>query len=682
MLSCMVMVPSMGCGHPSGSPRSPAGPAGYRCPMLIDFASITPKTVAALTERLVAEGHQAIEALVAVAGSRTYDNNLRPMDVIEAALADHFGVGPFVGYVHPDPEVRAAARRSEEALSKWVLEVAFRPDLYEAVDEFARSPEGEALEGEPARFLAFTMRDFRKAGHELDPEARDQLRRISQRLIELSVAFEQNIADHRDHLTVTAEDLIGLPPGYIDRLRPGPADGTFEITMAYPDVIPFMDNAVRRDLREALAFKFNNRAVEPNRPILEEAARLRRRVARLFGVPSWAHHRMDDRMAKTPERVEAFYAGLLPALTAKGHEELEAMAKLLAEDTGETALRPWDWRYYDTQLRKRDYGVDPAEVAPYFPLQRVLGGLFEVTGDVFGLDYVEMTGEPTWHPDVQAFAVRDRDSGRSIGAFYMDLFPREGKFSHAAAFPLVPGRRRDGTYQRPISAIVANFTKPTGDQPSLLLHDEVVTLFHEFGHILHQVLTQVEMTRFSGSNTERDFVEAPSQIMEHWTWSAPVLARFARHHLTDEPIPPELVDRLVAARNLNVGLTTLRQIGLGMFDLALHGPDPDRDLDEIHRTSAAVGLLPLQEGTFAPASFGHLMGGYDAGYYGYLWSEVYGDDMFSRFESAGGVDPAVGAEYRRLILERGGSLDGMELLRDFLGREPDNRAFLRKRGIS
>jgi Zn-dependent oligopeptidase len=233
-----------------------------------------------------------------------------------------------------------------------------------------------------------------------------------------------------------------------------------------------------------------------------------------------------------------------------------------------------------------------------------------------------------------------------------------------------------------VSAIVCNFPRPSGDTPSLLTHREVLTFFHEFGHVLHGVLTTADLVRFSGVATERDFVEAPSQIMEHWTWQADVLARFARHHRTGEPIPPDLVERLVAARRLNVGLATLRQIQFALLDLRLHDADTPKDLDAINAEAAAVTPFPVVPGTFFPASFGHLMGGYDAGYYGYLWSEVYGDDMFSRFEAEGITSPRVGADYRRAILEPGGTRDAIDLLRDFLGREPDDQAFLRKLGLA
>jgi Zn-dependent oligopeptidase len=295
-----------------------------------------------------------------------------------------------------------------------------------------------------------------------------------------------------------------------------------------------------------------------------------------------------------------------------------------------------------------------------------------------------------WHPDVRTFAIADRATGERIAITHMDLHPREGKYSHAAAFNLVPGRRLDdGSYRTPVSCIVANFTKPSAGRPSLLTHDEVVTFFHEFGHILHQTLTRAETARFSGTRTERDFVEAPSQIMEHWCWRPDVLARFAFHYRTGEPIPQGLVEQIVAARNLNVGVAKLRQVQFGVLDMGLHGPrrpeevtDGERDLDAILRRAEAVSLMPHQDGTFMPANFGHLLTGYDAGYYGYLWSEVFGDDMFSRFAAEGVTDPVVGRRYRTEILERGGSVSANEMLERFLGRRPSNEAFLVKLGIT
>jgi thimet oligopeptidase len=643
----------------------------------------SPEEVTSITDEAIADADAMVADLVS-APERTWDTTMAPLDAIADRLGRAFGAGAFMGYVHPDEEVRTAARAAEERLQQWSVELVFRDDLYAAVSDYVATDDAAGLEGERKRLLDFSLRDLRRAGHELEPEVREEVKKLTSRLVELGVKFEQNIAEHKDALIVTREDLAGLPDSYVEGLEPGDEDGTFKVTMAYPDVVPFMEMADRRDLREELSFKFNSRAVAENRSILEEAVRLRARIADLFGQPSWAHHQLEERMAKEPARVEDFYSELVAPLTDAGRIEIAEMTEMLRDDTGDqdAELQVWDWRYYHTRLRKERHGVDPNQVAEYFPLDSVLKGLLDITGNVFGLDY-ERVGDDTWHPDVRTYEIRDRKDGRHIARFHMDLFPREGKFSHAAAFDLIPGRcLPDGSYQQPESAIVANFTKPSASRPSLLQHSEVETLFHEFGHILHQVLTRAELVRFSGSNTERDFVEAPSQIMEHWTWRPEVLATFARHYETGEPIPEELVKAMVEARNLNIALHTLRQVQFGMLDMGLHGEGAAQaDLDEIHRRSTAIALLPLHQGTFYPASFGHMLGGYDAGYYGYLWSEVYGDDMFSRFEAEGVTDPAVGADYRRAILEAGGSKDGMDLLVDFLGREPSNEAFLRKLGI-
>ena len=651
--------------------------------MLFDYTTVTPESITADVDGTLARADAIVDGIAAGSDSRTYASVLGRLEDVADMTASLFGRTGFMGYVHPDEEMRTTGQQLEEKISKWGIEISFRPDLYRAVKAFAESEEARALTGEKARLLEFTMRDFRKAGHELSESDQARLKELSNRLVELGTQFQKNIADVDDTLVVTRDDLAGMPDWYADSLEPTEDGDRLQITMAYPHVVPFVQNASRRDLREALMFKFNNRAREVNRVILAEAVDIRQEIAELFGQESWAHHLLDERMAEKPENVFEFYDSLLAPLQAAAREEIARMTDLLRRDTDDESaeLQAYDWQYYDTLLRKTEYGVDPNEVAQYFELNQVLDGMFEITGEVFGLTY-ERVDAPTWHPEVITYAIHDAASGDLISHFYMDLFPREAKFSHAAAFPLVPGRRLDdGTYQHPVSAIVANVTKPTEERPSLLQHQEVETMFHEFGHILHQTLTKAELVRFSGTSVERDFVEAPSQIMEHWTWKPDVLQRFARHHETGEPIPEDLVDRLVAAKNLNIALMKLRQVTYGTLDMNLHGPNSDRDLDRALRDANAISLLPTHEGTFFPSSFGHLFG-YDAGYYGYLWSEVYGDDMWSRFEEEGYTSPEVGADYRREILEAGGARDGMDHLRAFLGREPDNTAFLVNIGIA
>jgi thimet oligopeptidase len=645
------------------------------------YLELTPDEIRDGVDAAIEQAEEVLSELIEVSAERDFENTLRPLDRIADIIshADHDFF--FMGSVHPDKEVRTAAKESEEKITKWASDIFFRDDLYTAIRAYAETDSAKALEGEHARLLDHTLRDLRRAGHELDPETRDRVKNLTQREIELGVRFQQNIDEWDDWILATRDELEGLPDSWIDGLDVDEETGKYKVTIAYPHLIPFLENSPRRELREQLRFKFNSVAIEENRKLLEEAIALRQEIAEAFGLPTWAHHRLELRMAKTPERVKEMYDRLREPLAAKGLEEKAVVAALLEADTGDTEVQGWDWSYYDTQQRKTDYGVDNFEVAEYFPLQQVLDGMFELTSEMFGITFEEITDFDTWHDDVQLYAMHEADTGEEIARFYLDLFPREGKYGHAAEFPLIRSRLlEDGTYQNPVCAMVANFTKPTKDQPSLLQHGEVETLFHEFGHVLHQNLGRTELARFSGTSTERDFVEAPSQIMEHWTWRPDVLKRFARHYETGAPIPTDLVDQLVAARLLNKAMWQLRQMTYGWWDQEIHG-GPDRDIDTIYNDGSKISLLPHHEGTFALASFGHLMGGYDASYYGYMWAEVFGDDMFSRFEDEGVTNPEVGLAYRREVLGKGGALDADEMLVNFLGREPSNEAFLKKLGI-
>ena len=670
-------------------PESPSGGTDRaRSAALFDYTTVDAASVEAAARDAIANA-DALAARAAAGGdplsgapAPTFATTLRPLDGALAATAFGYGRSAFMGQVHPDRDVRDAGNVAEERLAKWRVELPFRDDLYRSLHAFSETAEAAALTGERRRLLDHWLREFRRAGQELSPEAREELRALRARLVELEVVFDRNIGEVRDGIDLTPDELEGLPESFVSRLRPGEQPGTRRVTLEYPDVVPFMEQSPRRDLRERLEFREWSKAVEENMHVLVEALHLRRRIADLLAYPSWAHYAMEVRMAGGPDQVERFYGDLVPRAGERAEAEFDVMRDALRAETGDDELHPWDVRYYDRQLRRTLFGVDAERISEYLPLDRVWAGLFEITGEVFGLDYREIADAGAWHPDVRLYEIRDRVSGELLAFAYADLFPREGKFSHAAAFPLVIAHRdASGRREIPVSAIVANFTPPASGRPALLRHEEVVTLFHEFGHVLHMSLSQAEFVRFSGADTESDFVEAPSQIMEHWAWNADVLRRFARHHETGEPIPAGLIDQLVAARNLNVAIRTLRQAYFGRLDLDFHGSAEPNDVEGINREAYAVTGLPFHEGTFFPASFGHLLGGYDAGYYGYLWSKVYGDDMFSRFEAEGVLSPAVGADYRREILEPNGSDDAAVLLRRFLGREPSNAAFLRHLGL-
>jgi thimet oligopeptidase len=661
-------------------------PTGRRLPcgpMLYDYTAATPESVGAETEAAVAEADALVAGAVAAAERPTFDVVLGALELATAAIGRGYGRGGFLGQAHPDAAVRSAGVAAEERLNKWRVGVVFRRDVYEAVRAFADTEAARSLIGEDARLLEHWLRDLRRAGHEISAADRAELERLRTRLVEVEVAFQRNVNDYHDAIEVTRDQLGGLPDAYVDGLAPGPAAGTYRVSLDYPELYPFLELAHDRELRRDLFTRHWRRAIDLNRPLLEEALRLRRRIAALLGRPTWAHHAMEVKMARRPERVREFYAQLLPTLGQQVRRELDVLGDQMHARGADGPVTAWDWRYEHEALRLAEFGLDQNLIAEYFPLETVIEGMLELTGEVFGLTYRALPDAPTWHRDVRAYEVADRATGEHLATFFADLHPREGKFNHAAAFPLVIGHRgADGQRVAPVSAILANFTPPSGDRPSLLKHAEVETLFHEFGHILHMSLSRAAFARFSAAETEWDFVEAPSQIMEHWTWEPSVLARITRHHQTGEPIPADLVDAMRRARWVDVGITIAAQAFYGQLDLALHAEPRVGDLDAVLRAAYAVTGLPYPEGTFMLAGFAHLVGGYDAGYYGYLWAKVIGDDMFGRFAREGVTSATVGGEYRREILEPNGTRDADDLVRAFLGREPSNDEFLRLRGMA
>jgi thimet oligopeptidase len=654
--------------------------------MLYDYTAVTAESVASETDAAIARADALVDAAAASVDAPTFDDTLRTLELAAAAVADAYGRGAFMAQVHPEAAVRDAGQEAEERINKWRVALAFREDVYRAVRAYAATDDAQQLTGERTRLLEHWLRDFRRAGQELEPEQRAELERLRNRLVEIEIAFQRNVNEYEDWIEVTRDQLAGLPDDFVERLRAGETPGTYRVSLDYPELNPFLEQARDRSLRETLSRKSWNQAVEANRVLLTEALELRQRVAELLGHPTWAHHAMEVKMAGRPERVQAFYDELVPSLKAAAEREMTEMGRLLEQNGEQGSVQAWDWLYYDTRQSREQYGVDQNEVSEYLPLDGVLDGMFAITGDVFGLDYRRVDDAKAWHPSVQLYEIHDRDSGELLAHFYADLFPREGKYGHAAAFPLVIGRRQaDGSYAKPVTAIVANFTPPSGDRPALLRHGqhgEVETLFHEFGHVLHMSLTKAEFVRFSGAETEWDFVEAPSQIMEHWVWEPEVMQRFARHYRTGEPLPEELARKMAESRYLNVGIRATRQVWLGSMDLALHTSTTVPDMDRVMRDAFTVTGIAYPEDTFYLSGFAHLVGGYDAGYYGYLWAEVIGDDMFGRFASQGILSPEVGRAYRRAVLEPNGSRPADEILLEFLGRPPSNETYLRMRGMA
>jgi thimet oligopeptidase len=617
------------------------------------------------------------------ASDRTFDNTPAALDRALFDLSDETAADTFLEQVSTTAAVRDAGNQCEVLLSQFNVDVFSREDLYKAMKEYAARK--EPLKGEDARLLEKTLLDFRRSGLELPAATRDEVSGLRKRVAKLEADFGKNINETKDYVVLSRAQLDGVPDDFVAKLER--AGAGYKVGVDYPTYFPFMQNARDPEARRALQEKFDGRAAQANLPILAEALGLRRKAARLLGYSTHADFATEISMAKDPGTVNAFLGRLRGKLKPLGREELEVLLALKRAMEGRASdgvIHAWDWRFYDNLLHKAKYDVDQEKVREYFPADLVVAQLLDVYQKLLGVRFRPIPGGLTWHPDAKLYEITDASGGAPIGYFYMDLFPREGKYSHAAAFNMVTERLLpDGTRRKPVSAIVANFDKPSADRPSLLSHDEVETIFHEFGHIMHQTLTKAKYGRFSGSNVARDFVEAPSQMLENFVWDPAVLASLSGHYKDrSQKLPKELLDKMLAARNADVGLINLRQLLFGTVDMAYHGSHPPSNTTKLYaRVAKDVSLIPMTEGTHPEASFGHIMGGYDAGYYGYLWSKVYAQDMFSVFKADGVMSPRVGRRYREEILERGSSRDEMDSLKAFLGREPNEDAFLELIGL-
>ncbi|OGS38863.1 MAG: hypothetical protein A2506_07775 [Elusimicrobia bacterium RIFOXYD12_FULL_66_9] len=643
-------------------------------------------TPAALLQDCRDAQKRAASALAGLASlpqvSRTFDNTPWAFDRILAQLYEDTSSDQFMKHVSVSSAARSAGNDCETEIGKFYIDVYSREDLYKALKDYAAK--GDALKDDYARLLEKQLLDFRRSGMELPSADRAQLTLMRKRLTELESQFSRNINESKDFALFTREEMDGAPEDFIARLEK--VGDKYKVTLDYPDYFPFMDNVRVGASRKILDMKFNNRASLENVSLLDDILSLRKKAARIIGYPSHAAYILETRMAKDPATVKAFIDRLKKRLRPLAEDELVTLKALKVVFEGKDAdpvFRAWDWRFYDNQLKRVRYSVDEQKIREYFPADHVTEQMLEVYQTLLGIKFRRVENASLWHPDVKLFSISEASGGEPFAYFYMDMFPREGKYKHAAAFDLIKGRALpDGTYRKPVSAIVANFDKPTAERPSLLTHDDVETYFHEFGHIMHQTLTRARFGRFSGSEVARDFVEGPSQMLENWVWDPTVLSSLSGHYKDHaQKLPKEMLDKMIAARNADSGLFNLRQLNFGSIDQLYHTSPPSDTTAAYAKTMKDVALIPMTEGTHPQASFGHLMS-YDSGYYGYMWSKVYAQDMFSRFEAAGVMNPLVGMEYRRKILEVGASNDEMTELKSFLGREPKEDAFLKSIGLS
>lgn len=623
-----------------------------------------------------------LAALIAIPqAERTFENTIMGYERAFDNYGNALGMSGFLSYVSTDKKFRDAANDLQMQISQYMVDVATRRDVYKAIREYTDT--NPRLDPVQAKLVKEMLIGFKNSGMDLNDADLEKFKALNKEKAEYIIKFDKNIQEYKDPLAVTQEQLQGLGEDYIQKLSKTD-DGKYLVTLDYPDYVPFMQNADDEQARKELEFKFNRRGGQENVELLEKTLTLRREIAHLLGYKNHAELRLEDRMAKNPKTVMAFLKDLQKKLKPLGKKEDKEMIAYKNSKTGKNSrtLYSWESGYWSNKFRKENLELDSEKIKEYFPSQVVIDGMLDLFGGVFGITF-EPVDIPVWHPDVKAFKIKDKASGELVAYFYMDLYPREGKYKHAACFGLVEGEeKQDGTYQIPFVAIVANLNKPSGDTPSLLKHSEVETLFHEFGHVLHNALTKAKYSAFSGTSVSWDFVEAPSQMLERWAWDPQVLKKISKHYKTGEALPDDLIKRMIAAKNFGAGGMYLRQDFFAQYDMTLHTADTTPDTTKLYfELTKKIRGLPLTKGTIPQASFGHIMGGYDAGYYGYLWSEVIAEDFFGEFKKNGIFNPETGLKFRREILEKGGTLDEEKMVENFLGRPADNKPFLKSIGL-
>ncbi|HYS10135.1 MAG TPA: M3 family metallopeptidase [Myxococcales bacterium] len=587
---------------------------------------------------------------------------LRAWDEATAAISDASARASLLRSVHPDPAMREAGERCEQESEALSTGLALDPEVYAPLSRVDAAGEDDATRW----YLFRVLRDFRRAGVDKDAATRARVRALNEELVRIGQEFQRNIRDDVRTIQVSQAELEGLPADYVR------AHASGVITTDYPDYIPFMTHSRSSPARERLWKIYRQRAHPRNLETLDRMLARRHELARLLGYPSWAAYVTEDKMIGSARAAEDFIERIAGASESRARKDYEALlARKRRDDPGAERVDAWDSEALKERVRAEQFGFDSQSVRPYFELGRVLDGVLDTTALMFGVEYRRLTGAPVWHSDVTAWEVVEQ--GRTLGRFFLDLFPREGKYKHAAQFTLASGVREGAL---PEGALVCNFPAP-GDQPALLDHNDVVTFFHEFGHLLHHLFGgHTRWAGLSGVRTEWDFVEAPSQMLEEWCWDASVLQRFARHGETGEPIPAALVERMRAADEFGKGLRVRQQVFYAATSLRLH----DRDPSGLDTTALSAQMqeryTPFRhvEGTYFHESFGHLEG-YSAIYYTYLWSLVIAKDLFGVFRREGLLDPRPAVRYRRAILEPGGGAPAAKLVQEFLGREASFDAF-------
>ncbi|MDX9721777.1 MAG: M3 family metallopeptidase [Myxococcota bacterium] len=598
---------------------------------------------------------------------RSVENTLTPYNNLLVMLDRTLGTSDFMANVHVDPAVREAAEACQREAMKLVSELKLDRGLYDAVAAI----DATSLNGELARFHHLLMRDYHQAGVDKDETTRQRLAQINEELVANGQDYSRNIRDDRRSIRVAPERLAGLPEDFVAG-HPVEEDGMVVITTDYPDLFPVLTYAQDESLRRELQLTFDGRAYPANVDVLKKILQLRHEYATLLGYANWADYFAADKMAKDGKTIGDFIDRVASIARPRMQNDLEQMLARKQKDLPDaTVIEAWDRLYYTETMKKELFGVDAQALRPYFEFNRVKEGILALNAELFGVKFVKVD-EPLFHPDVEAYDVLEGD--KVIARFYLDMFPRDGKYGHAAMFPLLSGVNGS---QLAAGALLTNFPKPSAEVPALLELDQVSTFLHEFGHLMHQLLSgRHQWVMVSGIACEWDFVEVPSQLLEEWTWDHPTMSRFALHYQTNEPLPADLLATTKAAQEFGKGLFTMRQLFLAGLSLRYHQVDPSNiDVRQVLlEVLDKYSPFPYPDESHLYANFGHLEG-YSSAYYTYMWSLALAKDMYTRFEAEGMLNLETAAEYRKAVLEAGGAVDAKVMVENFLGRPSSFDAF-------
>jgi oligopeptidase A len=661
------------------------------------FPDFRPEHVTPAVDMLLAQARAVVEEVSADSGQPGWDGFVTPLDDSMERLRRAWGQVAHLNAVMNSPPLREAYNANLPRITQFFTELSQDERLYRKYRALRQSAAFPRLTAAQRKVIDNELRDFRLGGAELGVEDKARFRKNAERLAELSSRFNDNVLDSTNAFELVIEDrrrLDGIPEDILEAAAQAAQEAGksgWRFTLHAPSYLPAMQYARDRQLRERLYRAYVTRASEFGKPELDNSGiviqilRLRREQARLLGYRNFAEVSLEPKMAESPEQVLSFVRELAGRAKPFARRDLDELLAFSRAELGIERLQAWDIAFASEKLRQARYAFSDQEVKQYFPEDTVLAGMFRVVQALYGVT-ISPDEAPRWHEDVEFFSIRDRDGG-VVGRFYVDLYARPSKRGGAWMDDAITRRRKGGQLQTPVAYLNCNFSRPLGGKPALLTHDEVITLFHEFGHGLHHLLTQVDVLGVSGINgVEWDAVELPSQFMENFCWEWEVLPGMTRHADTGAGLPRALFERMLAARNFQSGMQTVRQLEFALFDMHLHhGFDPDGGdsllgvLDRIRKEVAVV--FPPQYNRF-PMSFSHIFGGgYAAGYYSYKWAEVLSADAYSLFEEKGVLSPEIGTRFREEILARGGSRPALESFVAFRGREPKIDALLRHNGM-